>query len=334
MKLSVLDLLTAAKGKNTSDVFNETIKFAKSMDKLGYNRIWYAEHHGSMSQMSSAPEILATFVAGATENIKVGTGGTMIMHYSPLKVAEQFKSLAALAPGRVDLGIGRAPGGSGLAIQALAEGKPVQPTDLYDKAQTILDYVAENERDEKIYNKIDATPTNLEKLPVPWMLGSSGQSAVRTGRMGIAYNFAKFFGIEGVPDDLFAYYKNNFEKSEFLSEPLSMSTYQVVVAETEEQADYLARPLEVSAYLNQFGRFDPIVSSEEAAQVEIEENVQNFINERYDKRFLVKGTPDQVANILKEEQEKYGFDELMVYTPLPDLNDRIKSYELLMKELG
>lgn len=329
MKLSALDLISSVENKSTNEMFKQTIDLAKRLDEIGYKRLWFAEHHGSEFQLSSAPEISATYMSGQTDKISVGTGGTMIMHYSPLKIAETFKTMAALTPGRVDLGLGRAPGGSHVAIKALGEGKEFHPTDLYDKIKTILQYLTDEERSESLYNRIDALPKNLEVLPMPWLLGSSGNSAMKAGEMGVGYTFAKFFGIEGVPDDIFEYYRSHFEPSTFLKEPYGISTYQIVVAETKEEADELAKPLEINRYQMATGRISGILTVESAKEVEITQQMEAVIDHQYQERFLIKGTPEEVKDILLEEQEKYGFDEAMVYSPISDHEKRLKSYELL-----
>lgn len=329
MKLSALDLISLIDGKSTEKMFKQTIDLATKLDEWGYERLWFAEHHGSEFHLSSAPEISASFMAGKTNNLSVGTGGTMIMHYSPLKVAETMKTLAALAPGRVDLGLGRAPGGSHIAIKALNEGQDFYPTDLYDKIQTILEYLSDDERTEVLYNRIDASPKDLKTLPTPWLLGSSGNSAMKVGELGIGYSFAKFFGVDNVPDDIFKYYKSQFKPSPFLKEPYGISTYQIVVAETKEEADALAKPLELNRYQSVTGRFDKIKSVENAKNIDISPHMQAIINKQYQDRVLIKGTPEEVKNILLDEQKIYGFDEAMVYSPIPDHEKRLKSYKLL-----
>lgn len=333
MKLSALDLITIMEDQTPESAFSNTADLAKHLDKLGYNRLWFAEHHGSKYHLSSSPEISAAYIAGLTDKLKVGTGGTMIMHYSPLKIAENFKTLAALAPGRVDIGIGRAPGGSHIAINALAEGKNVEYTDLYEKTEMILHYLADEEQENSLYNQIDASPSNLIQKPTPWLLGSSGNSAMKAGELGIGYSFAKFFGIDNVPDDLFEHYRYHFKPSALMAEPYVISTYQVVVAETEEEVNQLAKPLEINRLLNLQNKFRPILPVEKAHNVEFDPIHQDIIDRQYKDRILIKGTPEQVKAILLDEQEKYGFDEAMIYSPIPNHDKRLKSYELLYNAL-
>lgn len=329
MELSALDLITKIQGQSVEESFENTIDLAKYLDELGYKRLWFAEHHGTNSALSSAPEITAAYMAGETENIMVGTGGTMVMHYSPLKVADTFKTLSALAPGRVNIGLGRAPGGSRLAIDALSEGADFKPTDLYDKIDTILNYLSESKQSNPIYDRIKATPSGLDQVATPFLLGSSGNSALKAGEKGIGYSFAKFFGVDGVPEDVFDYYRNNFKPGPFLDKPHVISTYLVAVGETEEEVKDIAKPLEISRYLNMHGQFDEMMTIEEAKNVKIDDFAQSVIQKEYDKRNIVIGTPEQVRDILLEEQEKWGFDEIMVYSPISDHDKRLKSYKLL-----
>lgn len=333
MKLSALDLMNMGQQETTAEKFSRTIELAKHLDKLGYRRMWFAEHHGITSNVSSAPEITASVIAGLTENIHVGTGGTMIMHYSPLKIAEQFKTLSAFAPGRVDFGIGRAPGGDKRAILSMSQGKDVHIDDLYEKIEIILDYLKDEKPINPLYGHIAASPQNLETLPEAWLLGSSGNSAIRAGEMGLSYNFATFFGVTS-DRTIFDLYRQRFVPSEFHSEPNVMSAYQVVVADTDEEADYLARPQEIGRILQRQNRFEATLSPEVAKDYNLTKLDEMHIQNDLDKRILVKGSKETVAAILSDEQDKYGFDEVMVYSPITDHQARLKSYTLLMETLG
>ena len=158
MKLGVHDLLLREQGKTNQDVLNDTRKMVSELDKLGYDRYWFAEHHGFENLLSVAPEILTAYFLAETENITIGTGGTMVMHYSPLKVAETFKTLAELAPGRVDLGIGRAPGSGPLEMRALNQNFPSKTQTLYQEIKVILDYLEDKTPDDPVYARAKAMP--------------------------------------------------------------------------------------------------------------------------------------------------------------------------------
>lgn len=176
MKLSILDQVPISKGMTSTEALANAVKLAQLGDEQGYERIWFAEHHNTTSLASSAPEVTAAYIAAKTERIRVGTGGIMMMHYSPFKVAEVFKTLAALAPGRIDFGAGRAPGGDMPAMTALASGRRPDLTEQYDKLEVILRLMNEQRTGEAVYDNVVAVPFKVQ-LPQSWLLGSSGQSA-------------------------------------------------------------------------------------------------------------------------------------------------------------
>lgn len=324
MKIGVHDLLPIMEGQTVQERYDLTIDFVKEMDKIGVDRYWASEHHGMPTVASSTPEILLAYLAGITDNIRLGTGGTMILNYSPLKVAEVFKMLTSLAPDRIDLGIGRAPGGSNLDILALSQGKSVDFDNLYEKAQVILDYLVDK-TPEGIYGRTQAVPAHTETVAEPWMLGSSGQSAIKTAEMGLGYSFAKFFGVE-TDEAVFKAYKDRFVPSEFFQEPKVMVSYNIVVADSQEEADYHAKPVEYSmANHNQVQIMDP----ENIKDSPFSSSVQSAVDHSYEKRFMIKGTPEKVERILSEEIETYGIDEIMAYSPIFDPQARIDSYKLL-----
>ena len=212
MKLSILDQLTVPKNQSASDTLQEAKELAQLAEKLGYTRIWYAEHHGSDAFASATPEILVAHIASATEKIRVGAGGIMTMHYAPFKVAETFKTLAALYPDRIDLGMGRSPGGSPLTTLALNNGQPPQ-----------LD--------------------QFDLLPQPWLLGASKESARSAGEYGINFSFAQFIHGHLPKEVLSAYYKH-FRPVTEQQEPQVSAAYFTFAADTKEEAEYHAASFE------------------------------------------------------------------------------------------
>ncbi len=171
---------------------NKAEELAMLADELGYSRFWMAEHHGTNGYASSAPEITIARLAAKTKNIRIGTGGIMMMHYSPLKMAEVFKTLSAFSPGRIDFGVGRAPGGDRNAMYALSEGRQPLLDNMYGKLDTTLKLINDEIPEDRLYNKTIATPSGID-LPEAWLLGSSGNSALEAARMGVGYSFAQFF---------------------------------------------------------------------------------------------------------------------------------------------
>lgn len=329
MELGVHDLVTLNRGEKPEEGYNRTKEFVQEIEKMNYKRYWFAEHHNSKGHSSSSPELMAAYMSAITDKLRLGTGGTMIMHYSPLKIAENFKTLITLAPERIDLGLGRAPGGGPNEIVALAQGNPDAFDDQYDKIKVILNYLLDEQAPD-IYGKSAAIPENTKTLPEPWMLGSSGQSALKSAEMGLGYSFAKFFGIDTDPG-VFQLYRDRFEPSRFFEKPSVMVSYQIIIADSKEEADYLAKPIEMAQIALASGRLLPNVDPEDVKDYEYSENEQNYLDERYEKRFLIKGTPDHVERILAEEQELIGMDELMVYAPIFDHEKRVQSYKHLAK---
>src|SRR5690554_1672224 len=195
MKLSILDQAPVTKGNNAADALIKAEELALLGDELGYHRMWMAEHHSTRNFVSSAPEVIAAHLAAKTKNIRIGTGGVMMMHYSPLKLAEVFKTLSAFSPGRIDFGVGRAPGGDNYSVYALSEGRQPMVHNLYEKFDTALSLINDEVPEDRLYDKTIATPSQIV-LPEAWMLGSTGNSARETGKMGVGYSFAQFFNGE------------------------------------------------------------------------------------------------------------------------------------------
>lgn len=329
MELGVHDLVTLNNGETPEAGYERTKRFVKEIEAMNFKRYWFAEHHNSKGHASSSPELMAAYMSAVTDKLRFGTGGTMIMHYSPLKIAENFKTLTTLAPNRIDLGLGRAPGGGPDEIVALAQGKPDPFDDQYDKIEVILKYLLD-EKGPGIYGHSDAVPYGTKSLVEPWMLGSSGQSAIKSAEMGLGYSFAKFFGIETDPE-VFKLYRDRFEPSKFFQEPSVMVSYQIIVADTKEEADYLAKPIELAQIALVRGQMMKNMDPEEVKDYAFSEAEQNYLNDRYEKRFLIKGTPEHVENILVEEHELLGIDEIMVYAPIFDHDARVASYKHIAK---
>lgn len=327
--LSILDQIPISNNSDSTKALANAIELAKLGDDLGYTRIWYAEHHNTKSLASSAPEITAAYAAASTKRIRVGTGGTMMMHYSPLKIAEVFKTLAGLAPGRIDFGVGRAPGGDGAAMTALASGRRPEINDQYDKLNTILSLINDKATGLPVYDVVAAAPTHIQ-LPEAWLLGSSGQSAKQAGEAGVGYSFAQFFNGQ-MSKGIFDYYRNHFIPSYFMPTPKISVTYAVCVADTEEEARYLAKPMQISRLNLMRGRIMQGISPEEAANYPLTEMDKLFIQENAHLQLI--GTAQQVADQIREEMQMYGFDEAMINSNLYTMEQRKQSYTLLAKEM-
>jgi len=243
MRLSVLDQAPVTSGHTSEHALQSAVELAQLAEELGYYRMWMAEHHGGMSFASSAPEVVAAYIAAKTERIRLGSGGIMMMHYSPLKMAEVFKTLSALAPGRIDFGVGRAPGGDANAIYAMSQGQKPMMDGLYEKLGTTLQLINDEAPEERWYKNTPAAPTGVS-LPEAWLLGSSGNSAIQAGRMGLGYSFAQFFNGELSVAALDAY-RQHFTPSAFMEKPDISVTYLVTTAETRRHHTKVSRRIRI-----------------------------------------------------------------------------------------
>lgn len=243
MKLSVLDQAPITSGNTAVGALEKAEELAIVADELGYTRMWMAEHHGTRAFASSAPEVTAARLAAKTNQIRIGTGGVMMMHYSPLKMAEVFKTLSAFSPGRIDFGVGRAPGGDPQSMYALAEGRQPRVDNMYEKFDHTLQLINDELTEDKLYAMI-ASPRGVT-LPEAWMLGSSGNSALETARRGVGYSFAQFFNGQ-LSNEILNMYRENFIPSPFMEKPEINVAYLVTAAETKEEAEYEAKPQDIA----------------------------------------------------------------------------------------
>lgn len=329
MKLSVLDQAPVTSGNTAADALKKAEELAVLADELGYTRMWMAEHHGTTAFASSAPEVTAAHLAAKTKNIRIGTGGVMMMHYSPLKMAEVFKTLSALSPGRIDFGVGRAPGGDRNAIYALSEGRQPMMNSMYEKFETALKMINDEVPEDDLNSSIIATPSQI-MLPEAWMLGSSGNSALQTARMGVGYSFAQFFNGEMSKEILDAY-KHHFQPSAFMQKPEINVAYMVTVTETKEEAEFEARPQDISRLWLMKGKIGQVLTPEEAQDYPLTEMDRMTIQQN--RKLHLVGSAKEVATQLQAEQEKYGFDEAMICSIPHSQEKRLEVYRLLAREL-
>ena len=329
MRLSVLDQSPVTKGNLAEDALKKAEELAILVDELGYRRMWMAEHHGTKAFASSAPEVTAAYLAAKTKNIRIGTGGVMMMHYSPLKLAEVFKTLSAFAPGRIDFGVGRAPGGDNYSIYALSEGRQPMVHNMYEKFNTALKLINDEVPEDRLYDKTIASPSNIV-LPEAWMLGSSGSSAIKSGEMGVGYSFAQFFNGE-LTKEIIDAYKEHFKPSAFMEKPETIVTYMVTTAETKEEAEFEAGPQDISRLLLQQGRMIQALTPEEAKDYPLTEIDRMRIKEN--RKLHLVGSVKEIASLLQKEQEFFGFDEAMICSIPHSQEKRLDVYRLLAQEL-
>lgn len=329
MKLSILDQAPITSGNTAADALIKAEELAVLGDQLGYHRMWMAEHHGTNAYASSAPEITAAHLAAKTENIRIGTGGVMMMHYSPLKLAEVFKTLSAFSPGRIDFGMGRAPGGDQFSIYALSEGRPPMVHNMYEKFDTALQLINDEVPESELYNRTIATPSNIV-LPESWLLGSSGNSAVEAGKRGAGYSFAQFFNGQ-LSKRILDAYKEHFKPSAFMEKPEINVSYMVTAAETKEEAEYEAKSQDIWRLQFMKGRSGQALTPEEANDFPLTEMDRIKILEG--RRLHLVGSAKDIAVQLQEEQAHYGFDEAMICSIPHSQEKRLDVYKLLAREI-
>jgi luciferase family oxidoreductase group 1 len=320
--LSVLELSPVAKAANGREALQHTTTLAQRVEELGYKRFWVAEHHNMPGIASSSPAVLIAHLAAATSTIRVGSGGVMLPNHAPLVIAEQFGMLEALHPGRIDLGIGRAPGAdqrTALALRRTVEGLSAEdfPNELFE-----------------VIGMLDSDPERLAAVPHPdsppqiWLLGSSGYSAQLAGYLGLPFSFAHHFSGRHT-DAALALYRNNFQPSRWLDKPHTMIGVNAVCADTDERAEYLAKPGILSFLRLRAGSPAAMDSPEVAAQYEFNALERDFVVDRRYGQAL--GSPDTVRRQLRKLVERTQVDELMITNQVYDIDDRIHSYELIAK---
>ncbi len=340
MQLSVLDQSPIRKDGSAAEAVAETIALAKACDRLGYSRYWLAEHHNSNSFAGSCPEILIGRVAQETRRLRVGSGGVMLTHYSPLKVAEQFRMLDVLYPGRIDLGLGRAPGTDQMTARALQAGPRAWPIDAFPSQVQLLRQFLDDSSgrqampDDHPYRGIHAMPMGTKDRttgPELWMLGSGIHGAVYAAELGLPFSHAYFISTEG-SEDAITEYRARFKPSAACPAPRVSLGVAALVGETEDEAARLAasRNLWVVRLLS--GRPIPFPSPEEALAQTLTPPEEKLLAS-VEKRSVV-GTAAQVRERLTALAQAHGADELAVVTITYDFASRLRSYELLAEAFG
>jgi luciferase family oxidoreductase group 1 len=318
--LSVLELAPVTAGADTAEALQYTTELARRVEELGYRRIWVAEHHNMPAIASSSPAVLIAHLAAMTSTIRVGSGGVMLPNHAPLVVAEQFGTLASLHPGRIDLGVGRAPGTdqrTALALRRTPDGLSAEnfPSEFADVVRMLADDPS----------RLKAVPAPAE-LPEIWLLGSSGFSAQLAGELGLPFSFAHHFSAANTEPAL-ELYRRSFRPSQWLDEPHTMVAVNAVCADTDERAELLARPGWLAFLRLRMGRPIALPTVEDAAAYEFTEPELEFVAQRRVGQAL--GSPQTVQAQLAALVERTGADELMLTNQVYGIKDRMRSYELI-----
>ena len=324
--ISVLDLAIVGDGADAGDALAGSIDLARTAERLGYRRHWVAEHHNMPGIASSAPAVLAATLAAATETIRVGSGGVMLPNHAPLVVAEQFGMLEALHPGRIDLGIGRAPGTDGVTASALRRSPdPLSDEDFPRAFAEMLGFFTGGFPEGHPYSQITAVP-GLGHKPEIWLLGSSGYSAQLAGLLGLPFSFAHHFSPRNTLPAL-ELYRSSFRPSEVLEAPHAMVAVAAILAEDDERARWLSGPARLSMARLRSGMPTKFPTPEEAAGHEFSASEEASISSLTGSAVI--GGPETARERFDQLLADTVADELMVTTMVHDHADRIRSYELV-----
>lgn len=329
IRLSVLDQSPVIDGHSPADAVRNTVELAREAEAMGYHRYWLAEHHSTRALADPCPEILLTRVASVTSRIRVGTGGVLLPYYSPLKVAEVFRMLEALFPGRIDLGIGRAPGSDALTAQVLSGGTFYDFDRFPEHVQETVAFLDDRLPPGHPYARVKAMPSG-PGAPEVWLLGSSDYSATLAAWLGLRFAYAQFINASGGEDMLRAY-REGYRPSAREPVPRAMLTVFAICAKTDGEAERHAAAIDLRRVQMARGLDEPVATTEQAlSRVHSPEDRAIIARER--PRAII-GSASRVRDRLLELADASGADEMMVMTITGDYRSRLQSYELLASTL-
>jgi luciferase family oxidoreductase group 1 len=332
IKLGVLDQVFVSEGRTAAIGLQESTRLAQAAESFGYGRYWVSEHHSMQALAFSSPEVLIAHLASATSTIRVGSGGIMLPHYSAYKVAENFRLLEALHPGRIDLGLGRAPGGMPLATRALQQDKFVDIAKYPQQVKDIVGYFYDDLPAGHPFESLIAAPS-IPTAPEVWLLGSSDESARIAAVLGTSYAFAEFFSTPG-GEMATQYYNENFQPQPHLEpHPRSMIATLAICAETEEEANQLALSSDLLFLSIRTGvDLKSLPSVKTAANYPYREMDLQHIRQSRERRII--GTPAQVKERLLQMGTSFNVSEILINSPIHEPQARIRSYELIAEAFG
>ena len=325
LQYSILDLATIVKGDDLHTTFQKSVKAAQQAEKLGYTRYWFSEHHNFPNVASAATSVLIGHIASQTSTLRVGSGGIMLPNHTELSVAEQFGTLDGLFPGRIDLGLGRAPGTDSLTASVLRRGDRNLNYDFEDHIKELFRYMSE----ENAYASVRAIPGEGANVPV-YLLGSSTDSAYLAAKLGLPYAFAAHFAPAQL-EIAMQIYRNNFQPSEFLQEPYTMICINIIAGETDEEADTLSAS-HFQAFANIItNQRQPLLPPEECYIDQLPEEILFHLDRMADKTFI--GSKETLTKKLGEFQERFSPNEVIVSGNIFDFDKKLKSYEIAAEVL-
>jgi luciferase family oxidoreductase group 1 len=330
LRLSVLDQSPVSEGSTGAAALHNTLELAQLADRLGYHRYWVAEHHGGPMLASASPEALIGPIAQTTSNLRVGSGGVMLPHYSPFKVAETFSVLAALYPGRIDLGLGRASGTDPMTTHALQRDRRQHlPDDFPQQLSELLAYLEDRIPPDHPFKRLTQLP-GLPESPTPWLLGSSPQSGIWAAELGLPYAFADFINRDGAA--IAQQYLQSFQDTGRNAAPEVVAAAWAICADTDDEAQTLAASSRMTLSFLRRGRLIPVPPPEKALRY------LDSQGERKDTpptgRRAIIGSPETVRAGIERLADDYGAGEVMIVTITFDHAARLRSYELIADAFG
>ncbi|WCN36439.1 LLM class flavin-dependent oxidoreductase [Aneurinibacillus uraniidurans] len=326
IKLSILDQSILNEWETSTEALGHTITLAQKAEELGYHRFWVSEHHDSDKVAGSSPEVLVSYLLAKTERIRIGSGGVMLQHYSPYKVAENFNVLASLAPGRVDLGVGGAPGGLPLSTQALQQDYTSQPKSLADKIVELEQFIANTLPEDHPFHGLQASPLPVQPADI-YYLGRSASSAEAAAKLGLPYVYAQFFSKDDSnPLEAFETYHKHFTAKK-AAQPQAILALSVIVADTDEEAEQLAAESKTIKIYLANGKVLNVTSAEKAEEYGKRSGESYRIE--LSEAPILHGSKETIYQKLSELQKAYNLEEFIIVTPVRNFAKRMHSFELL-----
>ncbi|MFL0506186.1 LLM class flavin-dependent oxidoreductase [Ureibacillus sp. 179-F W5.1 NHS] len=329
MKLSILDQSPISSNQKAQHALIESMKLAQLGDVLGYTRYWIAEHHDLPGLACSAPEVMLGYIGAQTNRIRIGAGAVLLPHYKPYKVAEVYNMLETLFPNRIDIGIGRSPGGSAEATNALNDNFLQKVYQMPELVEELLHFFHQDFPSDHQFSKISASPIP-ETTPQPWMLGTSEKSAILAAQNGLAYAFGQFMS-EQDGTSIIESYRKSFQPKIQNQPPQVLVTVPVICAETKEKAEEIALSTLIWQLFIDKGKTQTIPSIEVAKKYKLSEKENEQLSHL--KKKMIIGNPKEVQEALHQLQAKYKVDEFMILTITHSPEERANSYKLIAQEV-
>jgi luciferase family oxidoreductase group 1 len=330
MRLSVLDQSPVISGLGAPRALQETIALARRADELGYHRYWLAEHHAIAALADPCPEILLARLGAETRRIRIGSGGVLLPYYSAFRTAESFRMLEALYPGRVDLGIGRAPGGDARTAQAVNGGRFPESDRFPEQVWELVGHLEGSLPADHPFRRVRLQP-EVDGAPQVWLLGSSDFSGALAAQLGLPFAFAHFINAQG-GHEVTQFYKQNFRPSGRYTSPQTVVCTFLICGETDEESEHLAASIDLRRLHMALNIDSPVPTAEEAARHAYKPEERQYVLSQ--RARAVIGGPQKCRRELEEMAARYGADEMMILTITGDYASRLRSYERLIETMN